>query len=31
VHFVTHEAHHGKGHGGKHQVKIVKKAVEVQE
>jgi hypothetical protein len=31
VHFITHETHHSAGHGGKHQVKVVKKVVEVQE
>lgn len=31
VHFITHETHHGAGHGGKHRVKVVKKVVEVKE
>jgi hypothetical protein len=31
VHFVTHKMHHGAKHGGEHQVKVIKKVVEVKE
>jgi hypothetical protein len=31
VHFVTHNMHHGAKHGGEHQVKVIKKVVEVKE
>jgi len=31
VRFITHEAHHSAGHGGKHHVKVVKEVVKVQE
>ncbi len=31
VNFVTHGAHHGAVHGGDHQVKVIKKIVEIKE